>query len=326
MITALDVVAARRRIRGHVPATPLQPSTWLSNAAGVPVFLKLESVNLTHSFKIRGAFNALLRLCERHGPSRPRPTIVAASAGNHGRAVAYAAERLGLKAVVFTPSSAPRTKREAIRAHGATLIDNAPDYDAAESEARRFAEAHEGSFVSPYNDPDVIAGAGTVGLEIVEACPEVGTVIVPLGGGGLAGGVGLAVTAAAPRARVIGVEAQASTPFTVSLARGAITPIEPAHTLADGLAGNLEPGAITFPLVQRVVQQVVTVSEPEIAQAIRALAADDHLVVEGSAAVGAAAVAAGRPPAGPGPIVVAVTGANIDLETLLSALNPVSAR
>lgn len=318
--TALDIIAARRRIGSHLAPTPLHPSRWLSAAAGMPVLLKLESVNLTHSFKVRGAFNALLRVVERTQAGHALPTVVTASAGNHGRAVACAAERLGLTAVVFTPATAPRTKRDAIRAHGATLHDDAPDYDAAERDARRFAAEGGGAYVSPYNDGDVIAGAGTIGLEIVEACPDVGTVVMPLGGGGLASGVGLALRAAAPAARVAGVEASASTPFTASLARGTITRIEPGRTLADGLAGNLEADTITFPLVQRVIDEVAVVSERELTDAMQGLAAEDHLMVEGSAAVAAAAVATGRVTPTAGPVVIVVTGANIDLETFAGAV------
>ena len=164
--------------------------------------------------------------------------------------MAFAAEALGIALVVFTPKTAPRAKTDAIRRHGATL-HLAPDYDAAEQQARGFAVEHGAAFISPYNHPDVIAGAGTIGLEIVEQCPDVGTVVLPLGGGGLASGTGLALRAAAPRARLVGVEAEASTPFTTSLARGAITTIDAGPTLADGLAGNLEPGSMTFPLVQQ---------------------------------------------------------------------------
>ncbi|MDH4065614.1 MAG: pyridoxal-phosphate dependent enzyme [Acidobacteriota bacterium] len=316
--TAIDVHGARRRLEPHVPPTPLVESTWLTGCRR-QVLLKLESVNLTHSFKIRGAFNALLRLLEAF-PTGAAPVVVTASAGNHGRAVAYAAERLGLAAVVFTPRTAPKTKRDAIRRHGATLHDQAPDYDTAERDAHAFASACGGTFISPYNHPDVIAGAGTVGLEIVEACPQVGTVVVPLGGGGLASGVGLAVRAAAPRVRVVGVEADASTPFTTGLAHGAITRIEPRPTLADGLAGNLEEGAMTFRIVQRVLDEIVAVSEQQIVEAMRGLAAEDHLIVEGSAAVAAAAVAADREQPWPGPVVALMTGANIDFATLLGVL------
>jgi len=317
--TILDVFHARKRLRPWLRATPMRESAWLSSASGGRALLKLESLNLTNSFKVRGAFNALLRLIEAHPDPAARPMVVTASAGNHGRAMACAAERLGLRVVIFTPASAPLAKRAAIRRHGAELHDEAPDYDAAERLAHAFAHESGGVFVSAYNHPDVIAGAGTVGLEIVEACPDVGTVVVPLGGGGLASGVGLAVRAAAPRADVLGVEAAASTPFTVGLARGAITTIEPGPTLADGLAGNLEADAITFPLVRQVVDEVVTVGEDELRAAMRELAAEEHLIVEGSAAVSAAALASRRQ-ARREPAVAIVSGANIDLDRFLAAV------
>lgn len=318
--TVLDIFRARRRLRPWLQPTPIRESAWLSSRSGGRALLKLESLNLTSSFKVRGAFNALLRLIDAYPQPAARPTVVTASAGNHGRAMACAAERLGLRVVIFTPANAPLAKRAAIRRHGAELHDEAPDYDAAERLAHAFAREAGGVFISPYNHPDVIAGAGTVGLEIVEACPDVATVVVPLGGGGLASGVGLAIRAAAPAARVVGVEAEASTPFTASLARGAITTIEPKETLADGLAGNLEAGTITFPLVQQVVDEVVTVSEDDLRAAMRALAAEEHLMVEGSAAVAVAALASGSLAAAVGPAVAIVSGANIDLATLVAAV------
>jgi threonine dehydratase len=317
--TVLDIFAARRRIAPYVQPTPLRRSDWLSAAAARPVHLKLESLNLTHSFKIRGAFNALVRLVEAHPDPSARPLIVTASAGNHGRAMACAAERLGTRVVIFTPGTAPRTKRDAIRRHGAELRDEAPTYDEAEARARAYASEHGGLFVSPYNNPDVIAGAGTIGLEVAEACPDVAVVLIPLGGGGLASGVGLALRAAAPLVRLIGVEAAASTPFTTGLARGAITPIEPGPTLADGLAGNLEPGSMTFSLVRHVVDEVVVVGEDDLRSALRGMAAEEHLIVEGAAAVAVAAVRARRDQAA-GPAVALITGANIDVETLAEVL------
>jgi threonine dehydratase len=313
--TVLDIYEAQRRLRRWLGATPLRKSAWLSASSGRPAWLKLESVNPTCSFKVRGAFNALLRLVADHPDAATRPTVVTASAGNHGRAVAFAAEQLGVRAVIFTPATAPRSKRHAIRHHGADLRDHAPTYDEAEHEARAYASADGGVFISPYNHPDVIAGAGTVALEVVEAVPELQAVFVPLGGGGLASGVGLALAAAAPRARVVGVEAAASTPFTASLARGAITAIDPGPTLADGLAGNLEAGSMTFPLVRQVVDEVVVVSEDALRAAMRAMVAEEHLIAEGAAAVAVAALAASKV-AGEGPAVALVTGANVDVETL----------
>lgn len=317
--TVLNVYEARRRLKPWLAATPLRKSAWLSAAVGGPAWLKLESVQPTCSFKIRGAFNALLRLVADHPDASRRPTVVTASAGNHGRAVAFAAEQLGVRTVIFTPATAPRAKRDAIRQHGADLRDHAPTYDEAEHQARDHAARHGGVFISPYNHPDVVAGAGTVGLEVVESLPDVRAVFVPLGGGGLASGVGLALRAAAPMARLIGVEAAASTPFTASLARGAITTIDPGPTLADGLTGNLEAGSMTFPLVQQVVDEVVVVSESDLRAAMRAMAAEEHLIVEGAAAVAVAALRASRR-ADHGPAVALVTGANVDVETLAEVL------
>ncbi len=317
--TALDIYDARRRLAAHLQPTPLLPSSWLSSIADGAVFLKLESLNLTHSFKIRGALNAALKLME--GIDKQVPALVTASAGNHGRALALAAEKLGLACVVFTPENAPEAKKIAIRRHGAVLHGECEDYDAAEKQAREFADAEGAVYISPYNHPDVIAGAGTVGLDIVEAMPSFDVVVIPLGGGGLASGVGLALKAAAPRATIVGVEVEASSPFTLSLEAGRITKITPRPSLADGLTGNLESGSITFPLVKQVVDYVVTVSEDELTRAMRGLAAEEHLIVEGAGAAATAAIMADKASA-PGQRVIAlVTGGNVDLPKWLFAVS-----
>jgi len=317
--TVLDVYEARRRLGGRLPKTPLLPSAWLSSIADGSVFLKIESVNLTNSFKIRGAMNAALRMSE--GIDTQPPTIVTASAGNHGRALALAAEELGLPCVVFTPSTAPEAKQNAIRRHGAVLHSDCEDYDAAERQAREFADAEGGVYISPYNNSDVIAGAGTVGLEIVEAMPSIDVVVIPLGGGGLASGMGLAIKAAAPNATIVGVEVEASSPFTLSLEAGRITAITPRPSLADGLVGNLEPGSMTFPLVKQVVDYVVTVSEEEVARAMKGLATEERLIVEGAGAAAVASIVAGKASA-PGQRVVAmVTGGNVDLPKWLFTIS-----
>lgn len=314
--TVTDIYAARRRLRAQLPPTPLLPSAWLSSLHGGRVFLKIESLNLTNSFKIRGALNAALRIRE----GGRQPAIVTASAGNHGRALALACEQLGFRCVVFTPSDAPQAKQDAIRRHGAELHSDCADYDIAERRAKAYAESEGALYVSPYNHPDVIAGAGTIGLEVVEAMPFVDVIVVPLGGGGLASGIGMAVKAASPHTTIVGVEVEASTPFTLSLAAGAITHITPQTSLADGLTGNLEPGTITFPLVREVVDRIVTVGEHEVASAMTGLAADDRLIVEGSGAVAAAAIMAGRVPSAAQSIVALVTGANVDLPKWLKAI------
>ena len=309
--TVLDIYLARRRIGDKVLQTPLRPSSWLSSITGAHVQLKIESANLTGSFKIRGAFNAALRLKEDTvGASR---VVVTASAGNHGRALAMATELLGLTCVVFTPVTAPDAKKHAIRRHGAILHADCIDYDAAEQQAREFAEAEGAVYISPYNHVDVIAGAGTIGLEIVETFPRVDAVVVPLGGGGLASGVGLALKAVVPNVTVIGVEVEASAPFTISLEAGGITEITPQPSLADGLVGNLEKGSMTFPLVRQVVDRVVTVSEADLGRAMKGLASEERLIAEGAGAATVAAIVAGKASA-PGQHVVAiVTGANVDL-------------
>jgi threonine dehydratase len=315
--TVLDVYEARRRIGARLPKTPLLPSSWLSPLAGGDVFLKLESVNLTNSFKIRGAMNAAMRLSEG-GQTR---TIVTASAGNHGRAMALAAEELGLTCVVFTPASAPEAKQNAIRRHGAVLHSDCLDYDTAERMAKELAGREGAVYISPYNHRDVIAGAGTVALEIVEELPDVDVVVIPLGGGGLASGMGLAIKAAAPKATIVGVEVEASTPFTLSLEAGRITTIKPGPSLADGLVGNLDPEAMTFALVRQVVDVVVTVSENDLMRAMKGLAAEERLIVEGAGGTAVAAILAGKA-SSPGQRVVAmVTGSNVDLPKWLEAIS-----
>jgi threonine dehydratase len=317
--TVLDVYQARRRIGDRLARTPLVPSSWLSSIADGTVFLKLESANLTSSFKIRGAFNAALRLSE--GIDRDETTIVTASAGNHGRALALATEQLGLPCVVFTPKSAPEAKTNAIRRHGAVLHGECEDYDAAERQAREFAAAEGATWVSPYNDRDVIAGAGTVALELLETMPQFDVVVIPLGGGGLASGMGLALKAAAPGVTIVGVEVEASSPFTLSLEAGRITEITPRPSLADGLVGNLEPGSMTLPLVKQVVDRVVTVSEDDVARAMKGLAHEERLIVEGAGAVAVAAIMAGKA-SGPGQRVVAVvSGGNVDLPKWLFTIS-----
>jgi threonine dehydratase len=317
--TVLDIYQARRRIHGRVLQTPLRPSPWLSSIADGDVFLKVESANLTGSFKIRGALNAALRLSE--GIDSDPPTVVTASAGNHGRALALAAEQLGLTCVVFTPTTAPDAKKNAIRRHGAILHSDCEDYDDAERQAREFARVEGGIYVSPYNHPDVIAGAGTIALEIVEAMPRFDVAVIPLGGGGLASGMGLTLKAVAPHAAIVGVEVEASSPFTLSLEAGRITAITPRPSLADGLVGNLEPGSTTFPLVQQVVDRVVTVSEDDLGRAMKGLATEERLIVEGAGAAATAAIVCGKA-AKPGQRVVAmVTGGNVDLPKWLFTIS-----
>jgi threonine dehydratase len=315
-LSVADVLEARLRIRSRILRTPLLRSEWLSAIAGRDVFLKLESLQPTGSFKIRGALNAAIGHVERHGAAAP--PIVTASAGNHGRALAYAAETLGLSLTVYVPRDAPRAKQEAIGRHGADLRP-VSDYDEAERAARRHASNGEAVFISPYAHEDVIAGAGTIALEILEDLPDVETIVAPVGGGGLASGIGI-VARAVGKPKVICVEASASTAFTTSLAAGRITAIVPRPTLADGLTGNLDPESPTFEIVRSTVARVVTVTEEELAGALRGLAEREHLIAEAAGAAAVAAIQSGKVTAERGPLVAIVSGANIDLERLLVCL------
>lgn len=317
MIGSDDIASAQQRLRGRIVRTPLRRSDWLSRAAGVDVWLKLECVQLTGSFKIRGALNAAILHAERHAGMPP--PIVTASAGNHGRALALAAEHIGLPLTVFVPEQAPRAKTAPIEAHGATLR-RARDYDAAEEAAREFARRENATYISPYNDADVIAGAGTIGLEIVEDLPEVRTVVVPVGGGGLASGIGLACRAQPGRVQTIGVETQASHAFHDSLRAGRLVEINAGHSIADALTGNIEPGSMTFPLMQQVCDGLAIVSEEDLSDAIAGLAREEHLIAEGGGAAAVAAIACTRFKPDGGPVAAIVSGANIDLEKLVPLL------
>jgi threonine dehydratase len=315
----LDVLQARRRIAPYLRPTPLMASSWLSAAAGTRVSIKIESVQLSHSFKSRGAFNAVVARRER---SRGAPLrLVTASAGNHGRALAAAAETFGLPLVVFTPGDAPRTKLDAIRGHGATLRAEGRDYDDAERMAKAYAASEGADFVSPYNDADVIAGAGTIALEIFEAAPDVDTVVAGIGGGGLISGLGTVAKAVSPGCRVVGVEAAASTAFHTSVRAGRLVEIVAGPTLADGLGGNPDPETITFGIIQRVVDDIVTVDDEEIARGIVQLVELEHLVAEGAGAVGVAALTAGRVAPLGRHVAVVLSGGNIDRRRLAGLLS-----
>jgi len=309
-----DLRRAAARIHGRVLRTPLRRSEWLSTADR-RVHLKLEAIQPTCSYKIRGAFNAALALRE-HDAGRPR--LVTASAGNHGRAMAFAARELDLPLTVFIAADAPRAKSDAIRDAGAELRE-CRDYDEAEREAKRHAATGAGLFISPYSHPDVIAGAGTVGLELLEDLPSIDAVVVPIGGGGLISGIGIALKALSPATRIIGVEVAASCPFTRSLEAGRLVTIDVKPSLADGLTGNLDPDTITLDIVREVVDEIVVVDEDELRRALAGMVTHEHLIVEGAAAAGAAALLAGKIRV-EGNVAVILSGANIDSDRLVDVL------
>jgi len=317
-VTVLEVLRARQRIAPYILRTPLVASSWLSGISGTPVSLKLESLQVSSSFKSRGAFNAVIARLERAGATRLR--LVTASAGNHGRALAAAAQTFGLTVTVFTPADAPQVKLAAIRRHGADLRPDARDYDEAERQAKAFAQESGADFISPYNDADVIAGAATVALEILEDAPDTRALVVPIGGGGLISGVAATAKAIDPAIDVTGVEVEASCAFQTSLRAGRLVPIVPGPTLADGLGGNPDPQTMTFAFVQRFVDRIVTVSEPALASAVACLVESEHIVAEGAGAAAAAAIAAKKIELAGRRAVAIVSGGNIDRARLASVI------
>jgi threonine dehydratase len=242
---------------------------------------------------------------------------VTASAGNHGRALACAARAAGLRLTVYVPENAPRTKLDGIRTSGADLKPCA-DYDEAERRAKDHAASGEALFISAYSHPDVIAGAGTVALEILDDWPDVEVIVVPIGGGGLISGIAIAVQALRPAAEVAGVEVEASCPFTRGRAAGRIVDIDVLPTLADGLAGNLDRDTVTFDVVQRLVPRIALAGEDDLVRAIAGLARQEKLIVEGAGATAAAAVLSHALDVRDRRVAVVLSGANIDAETLAS--------
>jgi threonine dehydratase len=315
-----DIRRARERISSLIRRTPLVSSDWLSEAAGGPVSLKLESLQVTNSFKARGASNAVLALRERHVDTEPLPQLVTASAGNHGRALAWAAQLAGLRVVVFTPRDAPSTKLDAIRRLGAELRAEADTYEDSERMAKAFAADTGSVFLSAYSNLDLIAGAASIAVEIVEDWPPVDQIVVPVGGGGLLAGIASGVEAFGRAIDVVGVEADASHPFAASLAAGRIVKVDVGPTIADGLAGNMDPDNLAFPIVKELVRRMTTVNETDLHDAIRGLARHDRLIAEGAGAAGVAAVAAGRVPCSGRHTAVIVSGGNIDLSVLATVL------
>jgi threonine dehydratase len=311
-----DVSAAAERLRGHVRHTPVEHSLALSEACGGDVWLKCECFQETGSFKLRGALNRLLTL----DTDAMAGGIVAVSAGNHGLGVAEAASRLSVRATVVVPRTASSAKVHALQryaARGVELILHGDDYDAAEDYGIRLARDTGRTFISGYNDPAVIAGGGTVGLEALDAVPDADVIVVPAGGGGLISGIGIWAKSVLPDLHVIGVQPSMSPALQAALAAGRVTPVQVGDTLADGLAGNIEDGSITVPLASHVVDSVVLVEEEAIAGAMRWMLREHHMVVEGSAATAVAALLIGQSAQFAGQRIVAVlSGRNVAYETL----------
>ncbi|MFL9964302.1 hydroxyectoine utilization dehydratase EutB [Paraburkholderia sediminicola] len=312
-LSLADIYRARSRIDGRVCRTPLVESPSLSALAGTPVYLKLETVQPTGSFKLRGATNALARLAEQ-GCTR----VVTASTGNHGRALAHAARALGVDATVCLSRLVPANKVEAVRALGAHVRITGQSQDEAEHEALRLAREEGFAYVPPFDDPYVIAGQGTIGLEIVEALPDVANIVVPLSGGGLFAGIALAAKSANPAIGLTGITMERGAAMHASLAAGQPVLVEELDTLADSLGGGVGlENRYTYALTRDLIDETVLLDEASIARGIVHAYRQERLVVEGAAAVGIAAVLDRALPAARiarGALVLVVTGANIDMD------------
>ncbi|MFJ4068730.1 hydroxyectoine utilization dehydratase EutB [Pseudomonas sp. NPDC089996] len=303
-----DLYLARQHIHGLVRSTPLELSPSLSRHLGTSVYLKLEALQTTGSFKLRGASNAIAAL----GAEQRSRGVVTASTGNHGRAVAHAAAQLGVKATVFLSLLVPANKVQAIRDLGAEVCIVGHSQDDAQQAAQRHADEHGAALIPPFDHPHVIAGQGTLGLEIIEQLPEVQQVLIPLSGGGLFAGVALALKSINPAITTHGISMQRGAAMHASLQAGCPVEVEELPTLADSLGGGIGLGnQHTLGMTQRLLDQLHLLPETSIANGMRHAYLHERLVLEGAGAVGIAALLDGLVPAR-GPVVVVVSGRNVD--------------
>jgi threonine dehydratase len=311
-----SISQAHVALRPQVPVSALQLSRLLSADLGCSVLLKNEHLQPTGSFKIRGATNKIRLL----GTAARRTGVTTASSGNHGQAVALAGSRAGIPATVYVAAAASRPKVDAIRALGAELvIVDGPPLE-AELLARRQAAQHGKVYISPYNDLDVVAGQGTLGMELAEQAPDLDAVFISVGGGGLISGVGTALKTLNPRIRIVGVWPQNSPCMLRAMEAGQVVDVEEQETLSDGTAGAVEPGSVTLALCRRVIDETVIVSEAQIGRAMRMIADAEHWIVEGAAGVAFAGLVERAASFRGQKVAVVLCGRNIALEKFLYAI------
>ncbi|ELZ08114.1 threonine dehydratase [Natrinema thermotolerans DSM 11552] len=316
MLELSDVLEARERVRETSRHTPLEHSHTYSSMTGADVRLKLENFQRTGSFKIRGATNRIATLSE----SQKDAGVVTASAGNHAQGVALAATRSGVDSKIVMPEHAPISKVKATKNYGAEVVLAGQDYNEAAERAHEIEREESRTYVHAFDDEDVMAGQGTIGLEIIDDCPDVETVVVPIGGGGLISGIATAIKEQQPEARVIGVQADGASSAAKSLEKGERVSLDGVDTIADGIATR-SVGEQTFPHIQEYVDEVVTVSDPEIAVALVYLLERSKTVVEGAGAVALAAVLFEKFDYDEDEVIVpALCGGNIDLNTLTNVI------
>lgn len=314
MVNLRDIKNAREEIKDIIHETPLLASELLNVQAGRQIFLKAEHLQKTGSFKIRGAAYAVKQAAQEGAKF-----ITAASSGNHGQAVAYIAGKLGIPAVIVVPEDANRAKVAAIEAYGGQVeycglasADRIP-------RAKKLAEENDGVYIPPYDHPNIIAGQGTVGLEIMEQLPDVDVIVVPVGGGGLISGILTAVKESNPDVRIIGVEPESGNDTFLSLEAGKVTAVSGSQSIADGLRTS-QPGELTFPILQKYIDGILLVSEDEIKSAMQFFIERTKQLIEPSAAAAFAAVLTGKTGEQDGKIAVVLSGGNIDLLELRTCL------
>lgn len=316
-VTLSDIRDAQTRIAGRVTRTPLRLSPYLSERFGHPVRLKLETMQDTGAFKLRGATNAILKL----DPAQRKRGVIAVSTGNHGRGVAYAAKAMNIGCAVYMSELVPGVKVDAIRKLGAEVVIAGRTQDDAEAAAMERIARDGLTYIHPFDDPHVIAGQGTAGLEIVEDMPDVTNVVVPLSGGGLFAGIATAVKTLRPDTRMIGVTMDRGAAMIESLKAGKPVPVDEVESLADSLGGGIGlENAYTFEITKRLIDGTLLLSEDEIAAAMRTLFREDRIVAEGGAAVGVGAMMSGKLDLVPGPTAIVVSGCNVDMGRFLEVV------
>jgi threonine dehydratase len=316
MNIATEVIAAEKRIRPYIRETILEYSPYYSRLAEANVHFKLENLQHTGSFKLRGAMNKMLSLTR----AQRQRGIVTASTGNHGAAVAYGLGKLGAKCIVFVPDNASPGKVQAIERLGAEVHHFGDDTADAEAHARKFAKQNRLTYIPPYNDFQVIGGQGTIAVELVKELNKIDTVFIALGGGGLISGIAAYLKSIQPEMEIIGCSPQNSQVMIRSVGAGKILDLPSLPTISDGTAGGIEPGAVTFDLCRELVDDYETVTEEEIKESLRKFLQTQHMLIEGAAAVAVAAMVKRRDRLAGKNVIVIICGANISVETLRTVL------
>ncbi|OCL27019.1 threonine ammonia-lyase [Orenia metallireducens] len=314
MVRLEDIKDAQNRLKGVIKRSNLDSSRTFSQLSGNQVYLKLENLQKTGSFKLRGAYNKISNLTAKE----KEKGVVAASAGNHAQGVALAATQIGIKSTIIMPKGAPIAKIKATRGYGAEVILSGETYDEAHQKELEYAQKTGATIIPAFDDLDVIAGQGTIGLEILEDLPKVDAVIAPVGGGGLIAGIAIAIKEINPRIKVIGVEADKAASMKASLKAGKPIDLTEVNTIADGIAVK-RPGKLTYEIISKYVDEIVTVDDEEIAYAISILLERAKLIVEGAGATALAAVLNNKASLQGKKIAVILSGGNIDLD-MISAI------